>query len=359
VATLSGNVAAPVAPAGLGIEALLDRQLLPDWLIRAGIRRIVAARLAEQERGGIDAQSARFEQVMDALRSSSIAVATDLANAQHYELPPAFFQQVLGPHLKYSSAWWPEGVTTLAAAEQRMLELTVTRAAIEPGQSILELGCGWGSLTLFLAAAFPENRVVALSNSAPQRQFILDTAARRGLRNVEVITADINHFDIDERFDRLVSVEMLEHVRNYPVLFRRMAGWLRPDGRAFVHVFAHRRFAYPFEVRGPSDWMARYFFTGGMMPSDDLFLHVQDDFTVEGHWRLNGQHYQRTAEAWLRNMDERRAAIDPVLAAVYGPAHVTRWRARWRVFFMACAEMFGYGAGNEWIVSHYRFRRRS
>lgn len=345
------------APASLRIESLLDRDLLPDWLIRAGIRQIVAARLREQQAGGIDAQSARFEALVEALDRSAVAVTPEAANAQHYELPPEFFALVLGRHLKYSSAWWPEGVTSLDEAETRMLALTVARAQLADGQTILELGCGWGSLTLFMAAQFPTSHIVAVSNSAPQRDFILRQARARGLDNLEVRTADINTFEFGDRVDRIVSVEMFEHVRNYRVLFRRLAGWLTDEGRLFVHVFAHRRFAYPFDVRGPSDWMARYFFTGGMMPSDDLFLHVQDAFTVDAHWRLSGTHYERTANAWLANMDRHRAEVDAVLAHAYGADEVTRWRVRWRVFFMACAEMFGYRGGEEWIVSHYRFRK--
>jgi cyclopropane-fatty-acyl-phospholipid synthase len=341
------------------IDTLLDRGLVPDPIVRAGIRRVVAGRLREQERGGIDGQSARFTALLESLRSSSIALETEAANAQHYELPPRFFELVLGPHLKYSGAWWPDGVTTLAEAEQRMLELTTERAQIEDGQRILELGCGWGSLTLHLARAFPNSRIVALSNSVPQRLYITARASALGLGNVEVLTADINHFDTTAQFERIVSVEMLEHVRNHAALFARLARWLTPDGRFFAHVFAHRRFAYPYEARGAADWMARYFFTGGMMPSDDLFLHAQDDLAIERHWRFDGRHYQRTAEAWLVNFDRHRAGIDAVLAEVYGPAEVTRWRTRWRVFFMACAEMFGYREGQEWIVSHYRFKRRT
>ena len=341
------------------IESLLDKDLLPDWLIRAGIRQIVAGRLREQEEGGIDGQSARFAAVLAALRASSIAVSPEAANQQHYEVPPAFFELVLGPHLKYSSAWWPDGVVELGDAEAHMLRLTTERAQIVDGQTILDLGCGWGSLTLFLAAHFPAARIVAVSNSAPQREYILSQARARGFGNIDIITADINGFDVHQRFDRIVSVEMFEHVRNYPALFRCLARWLLPDGRLFVHVFAHRRFAYPFEVRGASDWMARYFFTGGTMPSDDLFLHVQDDLAIEDHWRLSGVHYQRTAEAWLANMDRRRAAVDRVLARAYGADEATRWRVRWRVFFMACAEMFGYRGGSEWIVSQYLFRQRS
>lgn len=341
------------------IDALLDRQLLPDAIVRAGIRRIVAARLREQEEGGIDAQSARLAAFLDWSRRAPIAETPEAANAQHYELPPAFFEQVLGPHLKYSCAYWPGESGSLADAEARMLGLTVERAEVGPGQRVLELGCGWGSLTLYTASRFPTARVVAVSNSAPQRAFIEAKARERGLDNVTVVTADINHFEPDGTFDRIVSVEMLEHVRNHAALFARLARWLAPEGRFFAHVFAHRRFAYPYEARGASDWMARHFFTGGIMPSDDLFLRHQDDLLVERHWRLDGRHYQRTAEAWLANMDRRRGAVDAALAEAYGPAGVARWRARWRVFFMACAEMFGFRGGQEWIVAHYRFRRRT
>lgn len=340
------------------IESLLDRDALPDALIRAGIRRICAARLREQEAGGLDAQSERFVALLDWLRAAPIAATPEAANAQHYELPPAFFEHVLGPHLKYSGAWWPPEVESLAEAELRTLVLTSERAEIEDGHRILELGCGWGSLTLHLASAFPGSTIVAVSNSSPQREYITAKARDRGLDNVTVITTDINQFDTDQRFDRIVSVEMLEHVRNYPALFSRIGRWLADDGRFFAHVFAHRRFAYPFEVRNASDWMARHFFTGGMMPSDDLFLHLQDDLIVRGHWRLDGRHYHKTAEAWLRNFDSHRTAIDPLLANVYGPGEVTRWRVRWRVFFMACAEMFGLRDGQEWLISHYLFTRR-
>jgi cyclopropane-fatty-acyl-phospholipid synthase len=357
--TPSRAVSSPRQDASVTLEWFLDRDLLPDWLIRLGIRRIVAGRLREQEEGGIDGQSARFAALLDSLQSSSIAVAPEAANAQHYEVPPAFFELILGPQLKYSSAWWPEGVGDLGEAEERMLQLTAERARIADGHSILELGCGWGSLTLFLAARYPSSTIVAVSNATPQRAHIMAKAAARGLANIQVITADINGFDAGDRFDRIVSVEMFEHVRNYPALFQRLARWLADDGRLFVHVFAHRRFAYPFEVRDASDWMARYFFTGGMMPSDDLFRHVQDELAIEGHWRLSGTHYQRTAEAWLANLDRRRTDVDRVLAGAYGAEEVTRWRVRWRVFLMACAEMFGYRGGGEWIVSHYLFRRRS
>jgi cyclopropane-fatty-acyl-phospholipid synthase len=339
-------------------ESLVDAGVLPDWLIRAGIRRICAARLDEQEDGGTAAQAARMLALDAELRRSPIAVATDAANEQHYEVPASFFQFVLGPHLKYSCGYWPAAHTTLAEAETMMLQLTVDRAQLQDGQRVLELGCGWGSLTLFMATQFPHSRIVAVSNSASQRAFIHERAARRGLTNVDVITADINDFDTRDRFDRIVSVEMFEHVRNYPALFDKLDRWLTDAGRLFVHIFAHHRFAYTFAARSDSDWMARHFFSGGMMPSESLFRHVQERFAVESQWRIGGTHYERTANAWLDNMDRHRAEIDVVLASTYGTAHVAAWRARWRVFFMACAEMFGYRRGSEWLVAHYRFKKR-
>ena len=339
-------------------EALVDSGMLPDWLVRAGIRKNCAARLAEQRAGGVAGQAARRLALDRTLRDSPIAVAADAANAQHYEVPAAFFQLVLGPHLKYSSGYWPAGVTTLAEAETRMLELTIERAQPHDGQRILELGCGWGSLTLLLATRFPRSRILAVSNSTSQREFILERAFARGLGNVEVVTADINTFETSDQFDRIVSVEMFEHVRNYEALFSRLGRWLADDGRLFVHIFAHHRFAYTFDARDESDWMARHFFSGGMMPSESLFSQVQDALQAEQQWRIGGTHYERTANAWLNNMDRQREAIDEVLGAIYGTDGVAQWRARWRVFFMACAEMFGYHGGAEWIVSHYRFKKR-
>jgi cyclopropane-fatty-acyl-phospholipid synthase len=339
-------------------DTLIESGVLPDWLIRAGVRRNCAARLNEQESGGRAAQAARWQALDRTLRRSPIAVATAAANTQHYEVPAAFFQRVLGPHLKYSCGLWPTAATTLPESESLMLQLTAERAHIDNGQRILELGCGWGSLTLFLAARFPHSTIVAVSNSASQREFIMERARTRRLTNLRVITADINDLDIADQFDRIVSVEMFEHVRNYPALFARLDRWLADDGRVFVHIFAHHRFAYAFEARDGSDWMARHFFSGGMMPSESLFRQVQDTLVVEEQWRISGTHYERTANAWLQNMDRNRTAINGVLAATYGAASAERWRARWRVFFMACAEMFGYRNGAEWIVSHCRFKKR-
>ena len=340
------------------IETLLDRDLVPDSVVRLGIRRIVAARLREQMAGGSEGQGRHLAALLKWLRTQPIAVATDAANAQHYDLPPPFFERVLGPHVKYSSALWTPGVASLADAETQMLQLTTERAQIAAGDRILELGCGWGSLTLYLARRFPSSSIMAVSNSAPQREYIAGKARAYGLDNVALVTADINDFEPGQLFDRIVSVEMLEHVRNYPRLFARIRHWLSDDGRFFAHVFAHRHFAYSYDTHGESDWMARHFFTGGMMPSHDLFLRLQDDLVVDHHWRFDGTHYQRTAEAWLQNFDRNRPAIEPLLAEVYGHDGVRRWAGRWRVFLMACAEMFGFHGGQEWGVSHYRFQRR-
>ncbi|MEQ1758071.1 MAG: cyclopropane-fatty-acyl-phospholipid synthase family protein [Vicinamibacterales bacterium] len=339
-------------------DGVVESGLIPDAVVRAAIRRICSARLAEQAEGGVSAQQARFEQFVRTCGHSSIAVHTDAANAQHYEVPAAFYEQVLGPHLKYSSGLWTEDVHSLEDAERAMLNLTCARAQLEDGQRILELGCGWGSLTLHMARAFPKATIVAVSNSRSQKAYIDRRARQLGLGNVSVVTEDIQRFGVaSELFDRVVSVEMFEHLRNHRLLFDRIAGWLRPEGVLFIHVFAHLRFAYPYELRDGADWMAQHFFTGGIMPSLSLLPRVQRGFELDMQWTEDGTHYARTAEAWLANMDAHRDAIDAVLASTYGGAEVTRWRTRWRMFFMACAELFNYERGQQWVVAHYRFRR--
>jgi cyclopropane-fatty-acyl-phospholipid synthase len=239
-----------------------------------------------------------------------------------------------------------------------MLQLYAERADLHDGQTMLDLGCGWGSLSLWLAARYPNSQIVGLSNSQNQRQFIMAEARRRGLSNLTIQTGNIVTYTADWTFDRILSVEMMEHMKNYAQLFEKLYGWLKPDGKLFVHIFTHRYLPYHFEDNGPNDWMTRYFFTGGTMPSHDLFLYFQQHLHLEAHWAVNGQHYEKTANAWLTNMDAHRAEIRPILADTYGPQQVDKWWHYWRIFFMACAELWGYQQGNAWLVSHYRFTRQ-
>lgn len=341
-----------------GLLGLAERGLIADTLLRSGIRRLCAQRLRTERNGGIGAQAARFAERIDELRRSPIAIRTDAANAQHYELPPEFFQLCLGPRLKYSACYYPSGRETLAEAESAMLDLYGERAELRDGQTILELGCGWGSLTLWMAERYPNSSITAVSNSHSQRVHIEEQCRRRGYANVHVITQDVNALDLDAaRFDRCVSVEMFEHLRNYEVLLGRIAGWLRPGGKLFVHIFAHRTLMYPFGTEGNGNWMGRHFFTGGLMPASDTLLWFQRHLRIEEHWLLDGTHYQRTANQWLERQDRQRHAVMAVFEQAYGGS-AALWLQRWRMFWMSCAELFGYADGQEWLVAHYRFRRR-
>jgi len=342
----------------MALDTLLEKNILPDWLIRFGIRRLLRQRLRAENKGSAEAQQAALLAMVEELKRSPIAIETKVANERHYEVPTRFYQLCLGRRLKYSGAYWSEGVTTLDGAEEAMLNLACEHAQITDGQTILELGCGWGSLSLWLAENFPRAQITGVSNSATQKQHIDSEIQRRGLKNLRIITCDMNRFDIETKFDRVVSVEMFEHMKNYEKLMANISRWLKPDGLLFVHIFTHREFGYHFVAKDDSDWMARYFFTGGIMPSDDLLPHFQNDLKLENRWRLSGTHYQKTAEAWLAKMDANEKEIREIFSQTYGAENETRWWVYWRVFYMACAELWGFRKGEEWLVSHYLFRNR-
>lgn len=340
-----------------------ERGWLPDRVIRFGMRRLMRQRLIEE--GALDGElrSRRFNAQLDELCASPIAIETDAANTQHYELPPSFFEAHLGPHLKYSCCLYPRGDETLEQAEHAMLALYAERAKIEDGQTILDLGCGWGALALWLAAHYPNARIVALSNSRCQREFIEARAASAGITNLRVVTGNVAQFDFADElcagyFDRVLSVEMFEHMKNYELLLEGVARWMRPGGKLFVHIFAHRTLAYHFQTRDATDWMSKYFFTGGTMPSEALLLHFQNDLRIDRQWWTGGANYARTAEQWLANLDKARERVMPELILTYGTDNARLWLQRWRMFYMAVAELFGYAQGNEWGVAHYLFDKR-
>ncbi|MGI9263494.1 MAG: SAM-dependent methyltransferase [Gammaproteobacteria bacterium] len=330
---------------------------VPDSVIRSGIRTLLKQRLTEIDATNPEAMAETLNEFVAAMDESEIAPLPELANDQHYEIPAEFFDHVLGDRRKYSCCYWPDDVRSLDEAEVYALGSTCERAGIADGMDILELGCGWGSLTLWIAEKYPSSSITAVSNSHSQGAYITEQARLRHLTNVTVLTKDMNDFETKQRFDRVVSVEMFEHMRNYRALFGSISDWLKPEGLFFMHIFCHRAAAYEFVDRGAGDWMSRHFFSGGIMPSDDLPLFFQDELRIEKHWRWSGTHYQKTANAWLENMDGSKRQIMPILEDTYGKELATRWWMRWRIFFMACAELFGYEDGCEWMVGHYLFKR--
>jgi len=340
--------------------AMLDRALgaglVPDPLLRAGSRYAIRKVLRRERAGGVEAQQARLTELVERKSQGPIAVATDTANEQHYALPPEFLGLFLGERRKYSSCLWPDGTDTLEAAEEAMLELSCARAQIFDGAKVLDLGCGWGAMTLWIAERYPACTVTAVSNSAPQRGWIEAESRRRGVADrVEVITADVNDLELDRRFDRVVSIEMFEHLNNWQEMLRRISGWLESDGLLFLHVFSHRTVGYLYE----GTWAAERFFTAGVMPSHDLLLHFQRDLGVRERWAVGGRHYSRTLDAWLRRLDRNGQAALRILEDLYGNRQRAKIAlANWRLFLLSTTEIWGHNRGRDWIVSHYLFEPR-
>lgn len=345
-------------------EPLLEKNKIPDFLIRWGARRMTSTRLKEITSYSAEEHQQYLNQYVEDLKKQPIAINTSKANDQHYEIPTEFFQQILGTHMKYSCGYWKQLVPFkelkdhLSDAEEAMLELTCQRAEIEDGQSILDLGCGWGSLALYMAKKYPSANIWALSNSSTQKSYIDSRAKEENIKNLTVITEDINDFNSEARFHRVISIEMFEHMRNYERLMEKISDFLLPGGRLFVHIFTHRTTPYAYEVRSENDWMTRHFFLGGTMPSRDLLHYFSDRFSLKKQWAVSGFHYQQTLEAWLQRMDEKKAIIMPIMAEIEGEDEALKWWVYWRVFFMACAEFFSFHSGDEWYISHYLFDRK-
>ena len=336
---------------------LAEKGIIPDYFIRQGIVRNCENRLKNENVSNTEKVSLKKQSWIEQMKESPIALVPEKANEQHYEVPPAFFENVLGKHLKYSSGYWPDGVKSLDESEESMLELSFERAQLADGDSILELGCGWGSLTCYMASKLPNSKITAVSNSKDQKEHILNRCKNQGLDNIEVVTADMNDFETENKYDRVVSIEMFEHMRNYKKLLSKVSSWLNDDGKLFIHIFTHQSVVYPFENQGEADWMAREFFSGGMMPSHDLLLHFQDDLIIDDVWSMLGTHYEKTSLAWVNKMDANKDSIMKIFLKTYGD-DAKLWFQRWRIFFMSCEKLFGYNNGSEWGVSHYRFNKR-
>ncbi|KAL4531491.1 hypothetical protein Ndes2526B_g04396 [Nannochloris sp. 'desiccata'] len=337
---------------------VVEHNIVPDPLVRAGIRSLLAQRAKESTPGSGEEFQEKMQAFVEELKNMPVAVETDAANEQHYEVPTEYFNAVLGPHRKYSSCLYPPGTTSLEDAEVAMLAMCSDRAELANGQNILELGCGWGSWSLYMAENFPGSTITAVSNSRTQKQYIDAQAKKIGLKNLTVITANVVEFKPPRagNYDRVVSVEMFEHMKNYGELMKRISSWLRPGGKLFVHIFVHRiGLPYHYEVNGPDDWMTKYFFSGGTMPSMNLLLHFQEDLAVQKQWYVNGTHYSKTLEAWLEKHDKEKKLIMPLFEETYGKDQALKWFVYWRLFYLACSELFKYEHGERWGVGHYLF----
>lgn len=341
-----------------GLIFLAEMGWVPDGLIRLGIQRLCSKRLKE-----LALIPDGIEKHIAILKNSPLAVEVDSANQQHYEIPAEFFQVILGPNLKYSCGYWSSKTTTLSESEEASLQIVVDRAQIEPGMKILELGCGWGALSLFIAKKFPESQVVSISNSRSQKKFIESRAQAERIRNLQILTCDVAKLEGLEKthglFDRVISIEMFEHFLNYEKLLERIHSWTSDNGKLFAHVFSNKTHAYLFETEGGHNWMGKYFFTGGQMPSHSLLPSFDQHFTAEKTWIWDGSHYQKTSEAWLKNLDYHKTDVKRILAQLYGANESKRWLGRWRIFFLAVSGLFGFDSGTQWGVSHYLFSKKT
>lgn len=354
----------------MDIDKILAKGIIPDFLLRRAVRRIINKRIKSQNKLDIEARFEYLKQFISELKSQPIAVETESANEQHYELPPEFFEKILGRNLKYSCCFWEDELSykklvkqndlidRLDRAEDKMLQLSAERAEIKNGQNILELGCGWGSFSFYLARKYEDSRIIAVSNSRDQINYINKLAARNKIDNLRAVKADINNFDTDAKFDRVVSIEMFEHMKNYQKLLAKISKFLNEDARLFVHIFSHKFYPYNYQDSKKTDWMARYFFTGGTMPSQDLLHYFNDHLTIENQWAVSGEHYQKTLESWLKIMDQKKDELYPILESTYGAENAEKWWNYWRLFFISSAEFFGCSDGNEWFISQYLFQKK-
>ncbi|MFW5736969.1 MAG: SAM-dependent methyltransferase [Halanaerobium sp.] len=353
----------------LNLDKLLARGTVPDFLLRRGIRRLIKKRIKKQNKLSVEERFEYLNNFIAQLKKQPIAVETEAANEQHYELPPQFFEKILGRNLKYSCCYWSDDLNykklkkqsdlqqRLDRAEDEMLELTVKRAQIKNGQNILELGCGWGSLSFYLAKKFPDSRIISISNSSLQIDYINKLAAQNKIDNLRAVKADINNFKTEAQFERVLSVEMFEHMRNYQKLLQKISGFLTAEGKLFVHIFSHQNYPFTYQDSKKTDWMARYFFSGGTMPSQDLLHYFSGNLNLQKQWAVSGSHYQKTLEAWLQIMDQKKEEIYPILESTYGQEQAEKWWNYWRLFFISSAEFFGYNDGDDWFISHYLFQK--
>lgn len=339
-------------------DRLIEQNKLPDFILKAGLRLLHRLRLNQEIAGDGEVQQQRFNELLEELRNAPIAVNHADANGQQEELPVEFYQYCLGKHLKYSSGYWRPGVTDLDTAEEDMLELTCQRADLQNGQEVLELGSGWGSLSLFMAAKYPASNFTVVSGSAMQKAFIDHAAKDRNITNLTVITADMNTFQILQLFDRVVAVELFSQLRNYKLLLKKINGFLKEKGKLFAHLYTHQTLAYKFDVTAKSDWLTRHFLAGTMMPSNHLLTYFNDDLLVDKLWVVNGKNYSKTLAAWLGNMDKHEKEIMAILEKTHGKEQSVKWWVYWRLFFMSSAEQFNYRKGNEWMVCQYLFKKR-